>query len=75
MSKAAFITANTIAYHSSFAGIEIKSIEYGIEDYVIFVAGAWCSKKTVHKSKVYYGKRSYFKFYNTRIYLDECIKC
>lgn len=75
MSKATFITANTIAYHSSFAGIEIKSIEYGIEDYIVFVAGAWCSKKSVHKSKIYYdSNRPYFKYKGIRIHLDECIR-
>ena len=73
--KQAVINADCIAYFSGYSGIEIKAIEYGIEDYVVFVAGAWCSKKSVHKSKVYYtGKRDYFKFNGCRIPLDECIR-
>ena len=73
--KDVILAKSTIAYYSGYAGIEIKDIEYGIEDYIIFVAGAWCSNKTVHRVKVYYGvDRPYFKYYGNRIYLDDCLR-
>lgn len=77
MNKNAYITVDTIAYHSSFAGIEIKGIEYGIEDHIIFVSGAWTGHKTVHRSKIYYtaAGRDYFIHKGVRIHLDECIRC
>lgn len=64
------------AYYSGFSGIEIKEIQYGIDDHIIFVAGAWCSKKSVHRSKVNYTQagRGYFLYNGSRIPLDECIR-
>ena len=73
--KKAYIEKKAIAYYSGFSGIEIKDIEYGIEDYIVFVAGAWCSNKTVHKAKVYYSGNGYFRYHGNRIPLDECIRC
>lgn len=73
--KQAYINAPYQAYYSGFGGIEIKEIEYGIEDYVIYVAGAWCSKKSVHRAKVYYnGDNSYFEYKGVKIPLNECIR-
>ena len=72
--KQEYLKKEYIGYYSGYAGIEIKDILYGIEDYIVFVAGAWCSDKSVHKSKVYYGDRPYFKFNGNRIYLDECLR-
>lgn len=40
-----YINKDYVAYYSGFSGLEIKEIQYGIETYIIFVAGAWCSKK------------------------------
>ena len=31
----------SIAYYSGLNGLEIKGFEYGIEDYVYCVSGAW----------------------------------
>lgn len=31
----------SIAYYSGLNGLEIKSIEHGIDDYVYCVSGAW----------------------------------
>lgn len=73
--KRATITAPAIAYYSGFGGIEIKSIEYGLDDHIIFVAGAWCSNKTAHRARVYYETETpYFKYNGNRIPLDECIR-
>lgn len=76
MKRTEIINAHTIAYYSGFGGIEIKSIEYGIDDYIIYVAGAWCSAKSVHKCKVYYtmNGNAYFKYNGVRIPLNECIR-
>lgn len=46
----------SIAYWSGANGLEIKHIEYGIDDYVYFVAGAWNGKPTYHKAKIHHGK-------------------
>ena len=35
----------TIAYYSGFGGLEVKHIEYGIDDYLYIVAGAWNGKR------------------------------
>lgn len=89
--KQEWLNCQTIAYYSGFAGIEIKSINgwesieirdlyYNsvpdlMDDYVIFVAGAWCSNKTVHRSRIYYTQSgAYFKYNGIRIPLDECIR-
>lgn len=75
--KAAILEKSTIAYYSGFSGIEIKAIEYGIEDYAIFVAGAWCSAKSVHRAIIKYttSGNPYFCYKGIRIPLNECIRC
>ena len=74
--KKAIIDKEYFAYYSGFGGVELKDIEYGIDDSITFVAGAWCSHKSVHRSKVYYspGGRDYIRYRGYRIYLDECIR-
>lgn len=76
MEKKAIMDKEYFAYYSGFGGIELKEIEFGIEDYITFVAGAWCGKQSAHKSKVYYtpNGRDYIKFNGYRIYLDECLR-
>lgn len=73
--KENYMNKDSIAYYSGFGGIEIKTIEYGINDSVIFVSGAWCSNKSVHKARIYYGNnKTYFHYGNYRIPFDECIR-
>lgn len=62
----------TVAVYSmGYTGIEIKKIEYGIEDYIIFVD----PENKVHRNKIYTSsERFYFKWGQFRIYLDECIR-
>ena len=72
--KQKYLEKEYIGYYSGYSGIEIKDIQYGIEDYIIFVAGAWYGKKSVHRSKIYCGNRDYFKYNGNRIYLDECLR-
>lgn len=74
--KLQVLKAPTIAYWSGCGGVEIKNIEYGINDYVVFVAGAWSNKKTVHKARIYYtdNERVYFRYNNYTIHFDDCIR-
>ena len=65
----------TVAYTAVYGGgIEVKEILYGIEDYVVFVAGTWFGTPTVHKVKIHYTKRPYFRFGNIRVHFDELIR-
>jgi len=66
-----------IAYYSGFGGIEIKSIVYRNEYYVTFVAGAWCSNKTVHHTRIYHTLKgnAYFLYKGIRIPLNDCVRC
>lgn len=63
------------AYYSGFGGLEIYDIEYGIEDFVYCVSGAWTSEKRFHKLKVYYNDDdSYINLNGYKIPLNECIR-
>lgn len=66
----------SIAYYSGFGGTELKSIEYGINDAVVYVVGAWCSKPEVHKSRIYYKPNgdAFFTYKGSRISLSDCIR-
>ena len=50
----------SFAYYSGFGGLEFKKIEYGIDDYIYCVSGAWTGKPAYHKLKVHYGNRFLF---------------
>ena len=68
---------DTIAYYSGLGGVEIKHIEYGIEDYVYCVSGAWGStvNKRYHKLKIYNTENdSYIRLNGYKISLNECIR-
>ena len=62
----------SMAYYSGFGGFEIKKIEYGIDDYLYAVSGAWCRKKSYHKLKIY--DDDYVKLHGYKIPLSECIR-
>lgn len=68
----------SIAYYSGLNGLELKGIEYGIEDYVYCVSGAWGGGKGFHRCKIYYPadgiKSAFFKVHGYRVPLDECIR-
>ena len=44
----------SIAYYSGLNGLEIKGIEYGIDDYIYCVSGAWGGGKAFHRCKIQY---------------------
>ena len=67
----------TIACYYGLGGVEIKHIEYGIDDYIYCVSGAWgiTTNKRYHKLKIYYTEKGgYIRLYGYRIPLDECIR-
>lgn len=65
----------SFAYYSGFGGLEFKHIEYGIEDYIYCVSGAWTGKPKYHKLKVYYSDNGdYLKLHGYKIPLNECIR-
>ena len=68
----------TIAYYSGLNGLEIKGIEYGIEDYVYCVSGAWGGGKGFHRCRIYRPanerKSAFFRVHGYRVPLDECIR-
>lgn len=47
----------SIAYYSGLNGLEIKGIEYGIDDYVYCVSGAWGGGKAFHRCRVQYTRK------------------
>lgn len=71
----------SVAYYSGLNGLEIKGIEYGIDDFIYCVSGCWYGGKAArrfHRCKIYYpanGKDSaFFWVYGYKIPLDECIR-
>ena len=66
----------SFAYYSGFGGLELKHIEYGIDDYIYCVSGAWTSKKSYHKLKLYTDNNgeSYMKLHGYKIPLSDCIR-
>lgn len=76
MKKQDILQKKSIAYYSGLDGVEVKGIEYGIEDHVLCVSGAWYGKKQPHRLKVYYAgdERAYIRLYGYRLPLDEFIR-
>lgn len=65
----------SVAYFSGLNGLEIKGIEYGAEDYIYCVSGAWGGRKRFHRCKVYYSAAgAFFRVHGYKIPLDECIR-
>lgn len=70
-------TNPAVAYVSRNAGLEIHGIEYGVNDYVYTVSGAWAGTAAYrfHRVRIDYTARgrAYFRIRGSRVYLDECI--
>ena len=70
-------TNPAVAYVSRNAGLEIHGIEYGVNDYVYAVSGAWAGTAAYrfHRVRIDYTARgrAYFRIRGCRVYLDECI--
>ena len=81
MNKREYCMKNpAIAYYSGLNGLEIHGIEYGIDDYIYCVSGAWGGGKAFHRCRVYYPsdypneKSAFFRVHGCKISLDECIR-
>lgn len=76
MTKKKIIDSPTTAYLSALGGIEIKKIEYGIDDYVICVSGTMGNKKVPHRVKIRYNANGepFFILYGRRYYLKDALK-
>ena len=79
MTKKEYCLRNpAIAYYSGFGGLEIHGIEYGIDDYIYCVSGAWGSPKNYgyHKLKIHYDIHGnhYFRFHGYKCLLSDCIR-
>jgi hypothetical protein len=77
MSKKEYCLKNkSIAYYSGLNGIEIHGVEYGINDYIYCVSGAWSSKKSYHKLKINYNSNgdAHITLHGYKIPLNECIR-
>ena len=68
--KQNYLNKNTIGYWCDWRGIELKDIEYGINDYAIIVI----QEKSVHRVKIYYGIREHIRIRGRRLYFDECLR-
>ena len=65
----------SFAYYSGLNGLEFKHIEYGIDDYIYCVSGAWNGKPKYHRLKVYYDNDGgYIKLHGYKISLNDCMK-
>ena len=73
-------SGESIAYYSGLDGIEIRAIEYGIEDYIYCISGCFNSSgvRRYHRCKIYYSASekvsAFFRLYGQRIALDECFR-
>ena len=77
MNKREYCSKNhAIAYYSGLNGLEIHGFEYGIDDYVYCVSGAWGGRKAFHRVKLQYTRNGevFFRVHGYRIPLDECIR-
>ena len=66
----------SFAYYSGFGGLEFKKIEYGINDFIYCVSGAWGGKKSYHKLKINHTitGNAFVTLHGYRIPLNECLK-
>lgn len=73
--KEQYLKKATVGYCSILGGLEVKDIIYGIDDAVVFVAGAWTSDRSVHTAKIHYEtERAYFNFNGVRVHFDEILR-
>ena len=75
MKKSDILKMKSVAYYSGLNGLEIKKIEYGIDDHILCVSGAWGGKKQAHKVKINYtaNGNAYVRIHGYRVPLNECI--
>lgn len=63
-----------VAFYGAFCGLAIKAIEYGIDDYIVFVDER---DNSIHRTRIGYaygnsdGSAPYFTYGGRRIYFDD----
>lgn len=68
-------THEPIAYYSGLGGLEVWYIEYGINDFIYLIAGAWSNNKSYHRLKVHYGsKYDYITLHGCRYKLSDFMR-
>ena len=72
MKKSEIIEMPTIGYWSALGGLEVKKIEYGINDYCLCVSGAWNGKKTTHRVKIY--DEGYIRLHGYKFEFSDCLR-
>jgi hypothetical protein len=69
------LSMDSVAYYSGLNGLEVKRIDYGINDYIVCVSGAWNGKYKVHRVKINYNSNNpTIKLYGYTIPLNEMLK-
>lgn len=64
----------TVGCWSDMGGVEVKEIEYGIEDYALVVAGTMSSSPTSHRLKIYTTDSDmYIRLHGRRLKFSECM--
>lgn len=77
MTKKEYCTTHpAIAYYSGFGGLEVHGIEYGIDDYLFCVSGAWGGEKSYHRLKIQYDRNgdTFIRLHGHKVPLRECVK-
>lgn len=76
--KIELFNLKSTAYYSWFWGLEVKKIEYWLQDYIYFLANAWYggTYKDMHKVKVNYNNITwhYILYNGYRCKLDDFIR-
>lgn len=76
--KQEYLAKPSVGYYSGFGGMELKEIEYGIEDHAIFISNAWYGgekAKRYCRLKIYYDEDvPYCRFKGEKIPFDEIIR-
>ena len=69
-------THKACAYYYGLNGLECHGIEYGIDDYMYLVSGAWCGVKSFHRVKIRYtsGGNPFVIVHGYRCPLDEFVR-
>ena len=64
----------TVGYWSDMGGVEVKEIQYGLDDYALVVAGTMSSSPTSHKLKIYYNNTEpYIRLHGRRLKFSDCM--
>ena len=76
MIKERYLRMRTIGYWSEYGGIELKDIEYGINDYAVVVSGAFSANRRCHKVMIHTNKngRQFIMINGRRYYFDNCLR-